>query len=57
MQYINPTFTTPTSNGRLSDIEYELAVGLRCPKCAHKVTAGHICRGPLVLKATKDPND
>jgi hypothetical protein len=32
MRYVDKTFTFGTSNGQLTDEEYEIAVGLRPPK-------------------------
>lgn len=33
MKYEQPTFTVPVANGKLTQEEYEVAVGLRCPDC------------------------
>ncbi len=31
MQYVKPTFTLPVSNKKISQTDYEIAVGLRNP--------------------------
>ena len=31
MKYLQPTFSVPTSSGKLTDREYEIAVGIRNP--------------------------
>lgn len=31
MQYVNKTFTLPTTNRKMSQTDYEIAVGLRHP--------------------------
>gem|GEM_PF-5677341 len=33
MKYLDQSFTVSTSRRRITDSEYEIAVGLRCPKC------------------------
>jgi uncharacterized C2H2 Zn-finger protein len=33
MKYLDPSFTVSTSRSRMTDRDYEIAVGLRCPKC------------------------
>lgn len=33
MKYQQPTFTLPTVNKAMSQTEYEISVGLRCPVC------------------------
>lgn len=50
MQYVNPTFSTLTSNGRLSDIEYEISVGLRCPKCKALSSGEHASKWCTVTR-------
>lgn len=44
MKYTQPTFSVPTGNGRISQTEYEIRVGLRCPRCETLLTPdGHVC--------------
>ena len=43
MKYLQPTFTLPTSTARISQEEYEIRVGLRCPQCRQLLTARHTC--------------
>jgi uncharacterized C2H2 Zn-finger protein len=33
MKSLDPSFTVSTSRSRMTDRDYEIAVGLRCPKC------------------------
>jgi hypothetical protein len=45
-QYLNAgPFSGPTSNGHMTDLQYQIAVGaLRfCPTCAAYVTQPHTC--------------
>ena len=58
MRYIQPTFTLPTSTGKLTQTDWEIAVGLRnpdgtlvgapvqvgdCPFCGREVRIGRPC--------------
>jgi hypothetical protein len=45
MLYQNSTFTLPTSPAGISQEAYEIAVGLRCPKCHQLCTSDdtHVC--------------
>lgn len=36
MRYLEKRFNVGVSNGKLSDRKYEIAVGVRCPKCKEK---------------------
>ena len=33
MQYRNKTFTLPVNTRQMTDEDYEIAVGVRCPEC------------------------
>lgn len=33
MQYLNKTFSVPTCTQPMTDSQYEVAVGVRCPDC------------------------
>ena len=36
MLYKNKTFTLPATRKRMTDVAYEIAVGVRCTKCKKK---------------------
>lgn len=36
MLYRNKSFSVPVGNAKLTDEQYEIAVGLRCPECRKK---------------------
>jgi hypothetical protein len=40
MQYVNKTFTLPSTNKRMTQEEYEVAVGLRCAVCGRLIRPG-----------------
>ena len=44
MKYENPTFTLPVSNRPITQTDYEIAVGLRCPKCQALLGRAHKCK-------------
>lgn len=44
MKYTQPTFSVPTGNGRISQTDYEIRVGLRCSKCEGLLSSTkHLC--------------
>ena len=47
-KYLNPgPFSGPTSNGKMSDLEYQIAVGalVWCPRCRDYQEPDHDCPG------------
>ena len=44
MRYTQPSFSVPVGNARISQHDYEVAVGLRCPRCQALLTAKHECK-------------
>jgi hypothetical protein len=45
MKYLQPSFTLPTAAKPMTTEEYEVAVGVRCPKC--KALLPHdLCKQP-----------
>lgn len=48
MRYQQSTFTVPVASPRVTQEQYEVAVGLRCPKCRHLCTSDdtHTCYIP-----------
>jgi hypothetical protein len=43
MRYKDPTFTLPTNQAQISQEEYEIRVGLRCPTCRKNLGKNHKC--------------
>jgi hypothetical protein len=37
MKYTNKSFTLPVASKKVTDLQYDIAVGRRCAKCKKKV--------------------
>jgi hypothetical protein len=46
MRYKDQTFTLPTNQAQISQEEYEIRVGIRCPVCRRKMGKAHKCPQP-----------
>jgi hypothetical protein len=46
VRYTDKTFTLPTNQAQISQEEYEIRVGVRCPVCRKKMGKTHKCPRP-----------
>lgn len=46
MRYKEEKFTLPTNQAQISQEEYEVRVGFRCPVCRRKMGKTHKCPQP-----------